>query len=188
MSLHSLEDTFKQTIKDLYNAEQQLVEALPALSQGAECPELKAAFREHLEATKGHVTRLEDVFKLLGMPARGKKCAAMEGLISEGKEILAERDGSGPAVDAALIVGAQKVEHYEISGYGSARSIAELLDLDEVAQLLQDTLDEESEANEKLTEIASNKVNRAALPKAEANQEAPTAHSRIRKHQAGSNI
>lgn len=172
MPFQNLDDTLKEHLKDLYNAEKQLVAALPALAKGAEEPSLRQAFEEHLAATKGHVTRLESVFELMGMPARGKTCVGMKGLIDEGKEVLAERNGSnGAAIDAALIAAAQKVEHYEISAYGSAKAFAELLDMSDVAELLQSTLDEENEANDMLTSIAEETVNPAAMQDEEEEEE-----------------
>lgn len=173
MPFQDLDDTLKEHLKDLYNAEKQLVAALPAMAKGAEEPSLRQAFEEHLAATKGHVTRLESVFELMGIPARGKTCVGMKGLIDEGKEVLAERNGSnGAAIDAALIAAAQKVEHYEISAYGSARAFAELLDMSDVAELLQSTLDEENEANDMLTSIAEETVNPAAMQDEEEEEEA----------------
>ena len=153
MKLASLEDLYVDELRDLYNAEKQLVRALPKLAKAADSEELKSAFQEHLEVTKGQVERLEQIFSDLGVPPRGKKCKGMEGLIEEGAEMIEEK-AEAPVKDAALISAAQRVEHYEIAGYGCVRSYAETLGYDEAAELLQKTLDEESQANELLTKIA----------------------------------
>src|SRR5207253_4848194 len=129
-------------------AENQLVKALPKLAKAASAPELRAAFEEHLEVTRGQVERLEKIFDALDMKPRGKKCQAMEGLIDEGKELMDE-DIEPAVMDAALIAAAQKVEHYEIAGYGCARTFAHLLGEEKAAELLQETLDEEGEADKK---------------------------------------
>lgn len=168
--MRSLRDLYVDELKDLYNAENQLVKALPRMAKAASAPELKAAFTEHLEVTRGQVARLEEIFAALGVGPKGKKCVAMEGLIEEGKGLLEE--GAADAVlDAALIVAAQKVEHYEMAGYGSARTFAELLGFPEAAGLLQRTLDEEAEADAKLTALARAFVNPHA--EAEPAQKAP---------------
>lgn len=149
----NLQDLLVEQLKDLYNAEQQMVKALPKMAKAAGSEDLRNAFEEHLEQTKGHVERLEQAFEQLGLPARGKKCAAMEGLIEEGKELIAE--GLPENVqDAGLIGAAQKVEHYEIAAYGTARTHAELLGHSKVADLLEQTLEEEKQTDEKLTELS----------------------------------
>ena len=158
MKLESLHDLLVDELKDLYSAENQLLKALPKMAKAAASPELKAAFEEHLEETKGQVDRLVSVFESLGVSPKGKKCVAMEGLIEEGKEII-EEEGDKSVKDAALICAAQKVEHYEMAGYGCARTFANLLGLDDVANLLQETLDEEGNADKKLTEIAETSIN-----------------------------
>jgi ferritin-like metal-binding protein YciE len=140
-------------LKDLYYAEKQLVKALPKMAKAAASAELKGAFSGHLEETKGHVERLEKAFEILGEPAKTKTCHAMDGLIKEGGEAL-EMDGPSALRDADLIGAAQRVEHYEMAAYGTARSFAELLGQNDVADLLQATLDEESAANKKLTSIS----------------------------------
>lgn len=138
-------------LKDLYSAENQLLKALPKMAKGATHPDLKAAFTEHLEVTHGQVARLEKIFKTLDASPKGKKCAAMEGLIEEGKELLDEKKDADPSVlDAALIGAAQRVEHYEMAGYGCVRTFAKLLGLTDIHKLLQETLDEEAEADETL--------------------------------------
>lgn len=158
MKLESLEELFLHEIKDLLSAEKQLVKALPKMAKGASSEALRAAFEEHLEQTKGHVERLEKVFKTVGKAARAEHCKGMEGLIEEGAELL-EEEGTDAVKDAALIGAAQRVEHYEIAGYGTARTLAELLGNEEAMELLQETLDEEKETDEKLTELAMSEVN-----------------------------
>lgn len=158
MEMSTLEDLLVEQLKDLYSAEDQLVKALPKLVKAATSPDLKKAFEEHLEETKGHVTRLEEAFILLGKKAVAKKCKAMEGLIEEGSELISE-DADPDVKDAGLIGAAQKVEHYEIAAYGTVRAYAELLDLPEVADLLAQTLEEEKEADENLTELATDAIN-----------------------------
>ena len=153
MNLETLKELYVQELRDLYNAENQLVKALPKMAKGASSDELKDAFEKHLEQTKGHVQRLEQVFEELGEKSKGKTCQAMKGLVEEGSEVL-EADGEESVIDAAIIVAAQKVEHYEIASYGSARTFAKLLSQKKAAELLQTTLDEESEANELLNGLA----------------------------------
>ncbi len=155
MKLNDLQDVLTHELRDLYHAEKQLVAALPRMAKGAHAPELQDAIQEHLEITKGQVERLETIFDELDMAARGITCHGMKGLVEEGKEILDVSEESDPdAVDAAIIGAAQKVEHYEISAYGTCRSHAETLGLSRIAELLQETLDEEVEADEKLSQIA----------------------------------
>jgi ferritin-like metal-binding protein YciE len=158
MKLESLRELLVDELKDLYSAENQLVKALPKMAKAAASPELKAAFEEHLEETKGQVDRLVTIFEQLEGSPKGKKCKAMEGLIEEGSEVI-EAEGEDSVKDAALICAAQKVEHYEMAGYGCARTFATLLGLDEVADLLQETLDEEGNADKKLTELAETVIN-----------------------------
>jgi ferritin-like metal-binding protein YciE len=158
MKLESLRELLVDELKDLYSAENQLVKALPKMAKAAASPELKAAFEEHLEETKGQVDRLVTIFEQLEGSPKGKKCKAMEGLVEEGSEFI-DADGDDSVKDAALICAAQKVEHYEIASYGCARTFATLLGLDEVAELLQETLDEEGNADKKLTELAETVIN-----------------------------
>jgi ferritin-like metal-binding protein YciE len=158
MKLESLRELLVDELKDLYSAENQLVKALPKMAKAAASSELKAAFEEHLEETKGQVDRLVTIFEQLEGSPKGKKCKAMEGLIEEGSEFI-DADGEDSVKDAALICAAQKVEHYEIASYGCARTFATLLGLDEVAELLQETLDEEGNADKKLTELAETVIN-----------------------------
>jgi ferritin-like metal-binding protein YciE len=153
MPIDSLDALLLEGIRDLYDAEKQLTKALPKLAKASDSQDLKAAFTEHLEQTKGHVSRLESVFEHLGVKAKGKPCAAMKGLVEEGQEQTQE-DAEGPYMDLLLIAAAQKVEHYEISGYGSMRAIAEAVGNEDVADLLRQTEEEESETDEKLTGIA----------------------------------
>jgi ferritin-like metal-binding protein YciE len=158
MPAETLEELLVEELKDLYSAENQLVKALPKMAKAASAPELREAFEEHLEETKEQVGRLEEIFKSLEGSPKGKKCVAMEGLIEEGKEIISEHDKSSVR-DAALICAAQKVEHYEIASYGCCRTFAQLLGLDDVGELLQETLNEEGNADKKLTELAESIIN-----------------------------
>ena len=162
MKLDTLKTLYINELQDLYNAEQQLVKALPKMAKAAASDELQEAFEKHLEQTKSHVERLEEVFQDIGEKPKGKTCKAMKGLIDEGSEILKE-DGEESVIDAGIIVAAQKVEHYEIASYGSVRTFAQLLGKDRSADLLQTTLDEESEANELLNKLAEDIVNPEAL-------------------------
>jgi ferritin-like metal-binding protein YciE len=158
MKLQSFDDLFLHELQDLYSAEKQLVTALPKMAKGAASAELKKAFETHLEQTEGHVDRLDRIFKDLDLSAGRHKCKAMEGLIHEGSELLKE-DAEESIRDAALIGAAQRVEHYEIAGYGTARTFAEMLGHTEAAELLQQTLDEEKETDQLLTELALTSVN-----------------------------
>ncbi|HZZ72757.1 MAG TPA: ferritin-like domain-containing protein [Pirellulales bacterium] len=153
MEMETLRDLFVDELKDLYSAENQLVKALPKMAKAATSPKLKKAFESHLEETKGHVDRLEQIFEKLGGSPKGKKCKAMEGLIEEGKEML-EEDAEPDVLDAGLIAAAQRVEHYEMAGYGCVRTYAQLLGEAAAAKLLQQTLDEEGNADKKLTQLA----------------------------------
>ena len=149
--MDSLHELLVDELKDLWSAENQLTKALPKMAKGATNEKLKAGFEEHLEQTENHVERLEKIGKALDLKLGGHKCAAMEGLIEEGAELL-EEDADPSVLDAALIGAAQRVEHYEIAGYGTARTLAEVLGLDDAVELLQQTLDEERETDEKLTD------------------------------------
>jgi ferritin-like metal-binding protein YciE len=162
MKLDTLQKLYTNELRDLYNAEHQLLKALPKMAKAASSEELKDAFKKHLEQTKGHVERLEQIFEELGENPKGKTCRAMKGLIEEGSEIL-QQDGEESVLDAGIIVAAQKVEHYEIAGYGSARTFAHLLGQNKAAELLQTTLDEEAETNEVLNRLAESIVNPEAL-------------------------
>lgn len=151
--LNSPRDLLVHELKDLYSAETQLVKALPKMAKTATNPELTKAFEQHLKETHTHAERLEKIMSQLDETPRGKKCKAMEGLVEEGEEVI--KEDANPAIkDLALITAAQKVEHYEIAGYGSARTLAELIGETEIAATLQQTLDEEGETDHLLTEIA----------------------------------
>ncbi len=157
-SKKTLDDLFLHNLKDIYNAEKQLVKALPKMAKGATSENLRTAILDHLQETHGQVERLEQVFQLLDVGARGIKCAAMEGLVEEGAEVL-EDDFEGAVRDAAIIAAANKVEHYEIATYGTLISFARLLGHGDIEELLQATLDEEKAADQKLTELAESEIN-----------------------------
>jgi ferritin-like metal-binding protein YciE len=159
--LQTLDDLYKDMLKDLYSAEKQLVKALPKMAKNAQSSDLQRAFQEHLKQTEGHVERIERIFSDLGSSPRGKKCVGMEGLVEEGSELLQEQVDPD-VLDAGLIAAAQKVEHYEIASYGTVRTWAERLGYNQAAQLLQQTLDEEGEANKKLTQLAESHINMEA--------------------------
>ena len=158
MEIDSLQQLYVNELKDLYSAEKQIIQALPRMAKKASSPQLKRAFEEHLEQTQGQVERLEKIFESLEGSPRGKKCKGMEGLLEEGKEMMAE-DMTPDVLDAALISAAQKVEHYEIAGYGTVCAYAKLLGRDQDANLLQRTLDEEGETDTKLTKLAESSIN-----------------------------
>jgi ferritin-like metal-binding protein YciE len=166
MKLDTLQKLYTDELRDLYNAETQLLKALPKMAKAASSDDLKDAFEKHLEQTKGHVERLEQAFEALGEKPKGKTCRAMKGLIEEGSEILKE-DGEESIIDAGIIVAAQKVEHYEIASYGSVRTFAHLLGQNKAAELLQATLDEESETNELLNRLAESIINPEAVLESE---------------------
>jgi ferritin-like metal-binding protein YciE len=153
MKLNTLQDLLHHELKDLHSAETQLVKALPKMAKAATNEELKTGFQEHLEQTKGHVERLDEIAQKLGVKLTGHKCLAMEGLIKEGAEMIGE-DAEDSVRDAGLIGAAQRVEHYEIAGYGTAKALANRLGHAEIAELLEQTLEEERETDEKLTEIS----------------------------------
>jgi ferritin-like metal-binding protein YciE len=161
LKLNSLRDLLIEELRDLYNAEEQLVSALPKMAEAASSTELRSAFEHHLEETRGHVSRLENIFKNIDEESSGETCEAMKGLIKEG-ETLVKAEGEPDVRDAGLIGAAQRVEHYEMAGYGTARSLAKRLGENQMAEILQQTLDEEGEANKKLTSIAESGVNIAA--------------------------
>ncbi len=153
MSKNSLKELYVEELKDLFSAENQLTKALPKMAKAASSDELRQGFEEHLEQTRGHVQRLQQIFEQLGEKATGKKCLGMEGLVKEGAETMGE-DFEDAMMDAALIAAAQRVEHYEIAGYGSVIAYADLLGESEQASLLRETLEEEKETDKKLTELA----------------------------------
>jgi ferritin-like metal-binding protein YciE len=161
MSLDSLQSLYVSELKDLYSAEHQLLKALPKMVKAATSPKLAEAFAAHLEETKGQVERLDEVFQELGVSPKGKKCKAMEGLIEEAAELMKE-DAEPAVLDAALIAAAQRVEHYEMAGYGCVRTYAQSLGFTKSAALLQKTLDEEGAADKKLTKLAEGGINAEA--------------------------
>lgn len=161
MATKTLDDLFYETLKDIYYAERQILKALPKMARAAQDEKLKAAFQDHKDETEGQIERLKQVFELIGKRARGKTCDAIEGIISEGEEIMEEFKDT-PALDAGLLAAAQAVEHYEISRYGTLRSWAQQLGLKDAAKLLEETLAEESKTDEKLTGLAKTAVNSAA--------------------------
>ena len=167
MSVDTLQELFIDELKDLYSAEKQIVRALPKLAKAVSTPELQEALLSHLEETKGHVERLEQIGEIVGKKLTGKTCAGMKGVLEEGSEVLEEVD-KGNVRDAALIGASQRVEHYEMAGYGTARDFAKLLGLKEAASLLEQTLEEEKAADRKLTGIARavNNQAKAEMPEA----------------------
>src|SRR3954470_12013939 len=169
--LNSLDDLLVHELQDIYNAETQILKALPKMIKAASHPELQSAFEEHLEQTEGQVERLDQVFKLLGVPAKGKKCEGMAGLIEEGKKVM-EEDANPSVMDAALIASAQKVEHYEIASYGCVCTYAEMLGYDQVHDLLGQNLEEEEVTDEKLSELAESVINIEAEAAEDAEEEA----------------
>ena len=166
--LDSLRDLFVEQLRDLYDAENRLLKALPKMAEKASTKELKTAFEEHLEETRGQVDRLKQVFEHLGVEAKGETCEAMKGLVAEGEEVMKKKDMTPEVLDAALIAAAQRVEHYEIAGYGTVTYFADLLGEDECKKLLGQTLDQEKSTDEKLNKIAKSKVNREALQRTTA--------------------
>ncbi|MGN6386699.1 MAG: YciE/YciF ferroxidase family protein [Verrucomicrobiota bacterium] len=174
--MSELNELFLDELADILYAEKLLVKTLPKMAKAAEADELREAIEMHLEETQTHVERLEQVFELFGKPVKGKKCEAMEGLVAEGKTIMEEWKGS-PALDAGIISAAQKVEHYEIASYGTLATWAELLGNDEAADLLRETLEEEKNTDEKLTELAEQGVNEEAEEEGEEDEE-PQSSSR----------
>ena len=149
-----MKELFITEIRDLYDAEKQIVKTLPKVAKAAESEQLTQALNNHLEETRNHVARLEQIFGIVGETAKGKPCKGMKGLLEEGGEVIQEED-KGALRDLALIAGCQKVEHYEVSAYGTIRTLAEQLDMQDVVQLLQETENEETAADEKLTGIAA---------------------------------
>jgi ferritin-like metal-binding protein YciE len=160
MSVETLQELFIDELKDLYSAEKQIVRSLPKMAKAASTPKLQEALRSHLEETKGQVERLEKIGEIVGKKLTGKTCAGMKGVLEEGSEVLEEVE-AGNVRDAAMIGAAQRVEHYEMAGYGTAREFAKLLGLDDVVELLEQTLEEEKAADQKLTTISKD-VNKQA--------------------------
>jgi ferritin-like metal-binding protein YciE len=162
MKIENMEELFLQQIEDLYDAEKRLVKALPKMAEASTSLSLRQAFESHLLQTEGHVTRLESIFRQLNKDAKAETCDAMKGLVSEGEDMVSNIDES-PLRDAGLIAAANRVEHYEIAAYGSARTFAQTLGLHQAAALLEQTLQEEKQADHKLTQLAENMVNDEAL-------------------------
>jgi len=162
LNLDSFENLFLDELQDIYDAEQRIVKALPDMVSAASNPQLKSAFETHLRETEGQVTRLEKVFEIMGQKAQSKTCSGMKGILEEGDEV-ASTTGDADVKDAALIAAAQRVEHYEISVYGTLRTFAEKLGKQDAVQLLQQTLDEESATDEKLTQLAEQQINQQAV-------------------------
>jgi len=160
-----LDELFHDTLKDIYYAEKKILSALPKMAKAAQNADVRAAFEKHKDETEGQVARLEQVFELIEEKPQGKKCAAIEGILEEGQEIIKEYKGS-PALDAGLVSAAQAVEHYEIARYGTLRTWAEEMGFDDAAKLLQETLDEEEATDQSLTELAEAVVNQEAQAKA----------------------
>jgi ferritin-like metal-binding protein YciE len=182
-NLDSLEHLLQDELKDIYDAEKQLTKALPKLAKKASADELKTALKDHLRQTEQHIERLEQVFEQMAMPARGKTCKGMKYLIAEGNDMIADADDAATR-DALMIAAAQKVEHYEIAAYGTMRTWATVLRRTDIAALLEDTLEEEKETDQKLTQIAESFINQAAAESGEeAEEETPR---RVRAARAGS--
>ena len=156
--MKNLHDLFEETLRDIYYAEKAILKALPKMAKKASSEDLSAAFEEHRQQTEGHVERLEQIFKMLDKAARGKKCEAIEGLTKEADEIIKEAE-TDTVRDAGMLAAAQAVEHYEISRYGTLKAWAEKLGMNDAAQLLNETLQEEKETDEKLTELAESEIN-----------------------------
>ena len=162
MKTKTLDDLFLEQLKDVYYAERKILKALPKMARGAQSADLKAAFEKHKGETEGQIERLQQIFEILGKPARGKTCPAIDGIIEEGEEVLEEFKGS-PALDAGLVAAAQAVEHYEMSRYGTLKRWAETLDMKDVAKLLDATLSEETATDAALTDLADSSINATAL-------------------------
>jgi ferritin-like metal-binding protein YciE len=167
MDMSTLQDLYIDELRDLLHAENQILKALPKMAKQASSPELQKAFEDHLQETEGHVERLNKIFEMMGEKPRTKKCKGMEGIIEEGKEIMSEAEND-EIMDAGLIAAAQRVEHYEMAAYGTVRTYAKLLGDDKAAKLLQQTLDEEGNADKKLTALAESGINLEAAQGAEA--------------------
>ncbi len=179
MPVKSVQDLFVQELRDIYHAERQITKALPRMVKAASSPELKQAFELHLEQTRGQIDRLDQVFEQLDLPKRAKKCEAMEGLLEEARSTMEEIEDEG-VLDVGMIIGAQKVEHYEIAGYGSLVALARQLGHEDVASLLAETLDEEKETDQKLNQIALSLVNPQAAEDADEAGSGQGARKRVR--------
>jgi ferritin-like metal-binding protein YciE len=172
MAAKSLQELFVEELRDAYDGENRLTKALPKMAKAAEHPELRTAFTDHLRETQQQIARLEQVFRIVGEKPRGKKCDGIIGIVEEGKSAMEELDGA--VLDAALIAGAQRVEHYEIAAYGTLAYFAGLLGNDRAKELLGETLEEEKAADRKLNDIAKSRVNRDALVSAGVEDERNT--------------
>ena len=170
MAMDSLTDLLEDEVKDLYSAENQLLKALPKMAKKATSETLKQAFLTHAEETKGHIDRLTKIGEIMGIKMTGKTCQAMKGLVEEGKEII-EEDGEGSVIDVGLIGAAQRVEHYEMAGYGCSREMAQSLGMKDVASILQETLNEEMATDKKLTKIARSEILKEAAVAGEEEEE-----------------
>jgi ferritin-like metal-binding protein YciE len=184
MSHNNLKGLYVDELRDLYNSEQQLIKALPKMAKAANSDELRKGFEGHLEQTRGHATRLEKILSALGEPVKSKKCKGMAGIVAEGGEMLSE-DFEGALMDAALISAAQRVEHYEIAAYGAVHAYAELMGESEAASLLRQTLDEEKETDQKLTEL-SEQINSEAFDGGSDAEEGEGSRRRHKTAKAGS--
>jgi len=173
MGTKTLKDVYVDELRDLYSAEQQLIKALPKMAKAATSEELRKGFEEHLEQTKGHASRLEQILQGLGETVKGKKCKGMEGIVAEGGEVLSE-DYQGAVMDAAIVTAAQRVEHYEIAAYGSVHAFAILMGETEAADLLEQTLEEEKETDEKLSELSA-EINSQAFEPSTSGEESEEA-------------
>ena len=178
-SMESLNDLLQDELRDIYDAEKQLTKALPKMAKKATAEELKEAFEEHLRQTEEHVERLEQAFEHLGIPAKGKKCKGMQNLIAEGEDMIGDAEEDAVR-DAVMIASAQKVEHYEIAAYGTLRTWANMLGQDDVASLFEQTLEEEKETDQKLTELAEGFINQAAAEEGEEEEARPARRSSSR--------
>jgi len=185
VEINSLRELYVEQLRDLYDAENQLIKALPKMAKEASSDELRQSIEEHLEQTRGQAERLEQIFEQLGEKPKGKKCKGMQGLLEEGKETL-EEDMEEDTKDAAIIAAAQRVEHYEISGYGTVRTYANLLGESEAAELLEETLNEEKETDQKLTQLAEEINVEAAEGSGEEEGEEESRPSRARSSSSGS--
>ena len=179
MKLDSLETLYVEELRDLYNAEQQILKALPKMAKAASSSNLQKGFQDHLQQTKAHVDRLDQIFADLGKSPKGKKCEAMEGLLKEGAELL-DAEAEPSVLDAALIAAAQRVEHYEIAGYGCVRTYAELLGHGEATTLLQQSLDEEKSTDVKLTKLAVGSINTEAVEPENGSEKKSSTQKRAR--------
>jgi ferritin-like metal-binding protein YciE len=180
MSQNNLKSLYVDELRDLYSSEQQLIKAIPKMAKAANSDELRKGFEEHLEQTRGHATRLEQILSGLGEPVKGKKCKGMAGIVAEGGEMITE-DFQGALMDAALISAAQRVEHYEIAAYGAVHAYATLMGESEAASLLQQTLEEEKETDQKLTELSEEINSEAFRTGAEAGTEETAARHKTAK-------